>query len=75
MALSIVGKAHVHGVGTAVGDSHFLEESPEHTPHAVGSQSVVEGAFALELRQKVGGTFYGTCHQLREETDVGSISY
>ena len=61
----------VHGLGTSVGHKHFLAKAPEHLAKAVDDLIIFKGTRAKHLRQQVGGTLDGTCHELREEGDVG----
>ena len=68
--LGIVVEDKAGDDGAVVGYNHLLTESPQDEAHSLDSLRIGEGAGLLHLRQQIGGTFYGPCYQLGEETDV-----
>ena len=62
---------NIHGEGAGVCHNHLLAEAPEHLAQAIDSPIIIKGTRAKHLRQEVGGALDGSCHELREEADVG----
>ena len=56
-----------------VGDSYLLEKSDEHHANALAGIVAVETVILAELRNKIFGSFDGTCNELREERNVQRV--
>ena len=53
----------VHLLGTVVGDHHLLEHPPQHLAQTIRRTGRFEAARTLQLRQQMGGPFYGAGYQ------------
>ena len=57
---------HIHEYGAIVGNDHFLEESPQHLPHAI-VEFLGEAHLARKLVYHSPGTFNWTGNELWKE--------
>ena len=67
----VIGEDRVDHDGTAVGDNHLLEQTPQDAAHPVDRSLVIKGAQAVKLRQQVCGALDRPGHKLRKKSDVG----
>ena len=65
-------ETHVDIGRAGVGHHDLLEHAPEDEAHAVAPLLVGEGPGRGDLREQVGGPFYGPRDKLREEGDKGT---